>query len=165
MILELIKHDYDAIFLRLIIISCLWGVVLIAMGTDFYYGIRKAKKIGEVRTSEGYKRTVDKFTQYYGMLFFALLFDAIIPVSYLFSFPMSGLPFITLIATIVLVFTEGKSVMEKGDEKLRRKTDQSFAQLLNILEKNGDLTAKLHDYMINQATKEKDNDNPNLGAE
>ena len=165
MILEFIKHDYNAIFLRLIIISGLWGVVLIAMMTDFYFGVMKAKKMGEVRTSEGYKRSVDKFTQYYGMLFFALLFDAIIPVSYFFAFPMSGVPIITLISTVILVFTEAKSVREKGDEKLRRKTDQSFKQLLDILEKNGDLTAKLHDYMINQAIKEKDKESPNLGAE
>lgn len=54
MILEFLKEDYNAIVMKLIVVGILWGAVLTSMIIDFYFGIRKAKQIGEVRSSEGY---------------------------------------------------------------------------------------------------------------
>ena len=56
MILEFIKHDYDTLYLKLVLISLIWFCVLIAMAIDLGFGIQKAKKIGEM----GRKFVVDK---------------------------------------------------------------------------------------------------------
>ncbi|MEE6129178.1 phage holin family protein [Chryseobacterium arthrosphaerae] len=157
MILEFIKEDYSAIIMKLIVVGILWSAVLISMIIDFYFGIRKAKQIGEMRTSEGYKRSVGKFNHYFGMLLYAFIFDAIVPITYFFEFPISAVPIVSLLAAVVLVFTEAKSVQEKAENKLRRKTNASMLQVLEILEKREDV---LHDLLANYK-KQNENENSN----
>jgi len=158
MILEFLKEDYAAITMKLIVIGILWCAVLLAMIIDFYFGIQKARQIGEMRTSEGYKRSVAKFNHYFGMLLYAFIFDTIVPITYFFEFPISAIPIVSLLATVVLVFTEFKSVREKAENKLRRKTDASMIQVLEILEKREDV---IHDLLSNykkQANESVNND-------
>lgn len=154
MILEFLKEDYAAITMKLIVIGILWCAVLLAMIIDFFFGIRKAKQVGELRSSEGYKRSVSKFNQYFGMLVFAFIFDAIVPISYFFEFPISAIPVVSLLAAVALVFTEAKSVHEKGDEKQRRKLDASMVQVLELLEKKDDV---LREFLTNYKKQENEN--------
>ena len=156
MILEFLKEDYNAIIMKLIVVGILWCAVLISMIIDFYFGIRKAKQIGEVRSSEGYKRSVAKFNQYFGMLLYAFIFDAIVPISYFFEFPISAIPVVSLLATVALVFTEAKSVHEKADDKQRRKVNASLMQVLELLEKKDDV---LHDLLDNYKKQRENEDN------
>lgn len=150
MILELIESDYPTIIMKLYVVSGLWGAVLMAILVDLYFGIRKAKELGEVRTSEGYKRSVGKFTQYFAMMFFALLFDAILPVTYFFKMPFSVIPIISLLAATALILTEAKSVREHADMKLRRKTNESFKQILELLEREKDIKTKIGDLIMKE---------------
>lgn len=152
MILEFLKGDYNAIVMKVIVIGILWSAVLLAMLIDFYFGVQKARKIGEARSSEGYKRSVAKFNLYFGMLVFAFIFDALVPITYFFEFPISAIPLVSLLATVALVWTEYKSVREKADDKLRRKTEASFVQVLEILEKREDV---LHE-LLNNYKKQND---------
>lgn len=161
MILEFLKEDYTAITMKLIVIGILWCAVLLAMIIDFFFGIRKAKQVGEVRSSEGYKRSVSKFNQYFGMLVFAFIFDAIVPISYFFEFPISAIPVVSLLAAVALVFTEAKSVHEKGDEKQRRKLDASMIQVLEILEKKEDV---LQELLSNYKKQANESVNDNVGS-
>lgn len=154
MILEFLKEDYSAITMKLIVVGILWCAVLLAMIIDFYFGIRKARQIGEVRSSEGYKRSVSKFNQYFGMLLYAFIFDAIVPISYFFEFPISAIPVVSLLATVALVFTEAKSVHEKADEKQRRKVNASLISVLELLEKKDDV---LKDLLSNYKKQEDEN--------
>lgn len=156
MILEFLKGDYQAIINKLIVVGILWSVVLLAMIIDFYFGIRKAKQIGEVRSSEGYKRSVSKFNQYFAMLVFAFLFDGIVPFSYFFEFPISAIPVVSLLATVALVFTEAKSVHEKADEKQRRKVQASIFQVMELLEKKDDV---LQEILANYKKQNNETDN------
>ncbi|WP_428067428.1 phage holin family protein [Chryseobacterium gambrini] len=158
MILEFLKEDYNAIIMKLIVVGILWCAVLLAMIIDFYFGIRKAMQIGEARSSEGYKRSVAKFNQYFGMLLYAFIFDAIVPISYFFEFPISAVPVVSLLATVALVFTEGKSVYEKADEKQRRKVNASLVQVLELLEKKDDV---LHDLLANYKKQENESKSDN----
>ncbi|OCK53189.1 hypothetical protein BA768_01140 [Chryseobacterium sp. CBo1] len=155
MILEFLKEDYSAITMKLIVVGILWCAVLLAMIIDFYFGIRKARQIGEVRSSEGYKRSVSKFNQYFGMLLYAFIFDAIVPISYFFEFPISAIPVVSLLATVALVFTEAKSVHEKADEKQRRKVNASLVSVLELLEKKDDMLKDL----LSNYKKEQDENN------
>lgn len=156
MILEFLKEDYNAIIMKLIVVGILWTAVLLSMIIDFYFGIMKAKQIGEMRTSEGYKRSVAKFNHYFGMLLYAFIFDAIVPTTYFFEFPISAIPVVSLLATVALVWTEYKSMREKAEDKLRRKTDASFLQVLEILEKREDV---LHELLNNYKKQNDEKDN------
>ena len=164
MILEFLKEDYQGIINKLIVVGILWCAVLISMIIDFYFGIKKAKQIGEVRSSEGYKRSVSKFNQYIGMLLYAFIFDAIVPISYFFEFPISAIPVVSLLATIALVFTEAKSVHEKADDKQRRKVNASLIQVLELLEKKDDVLHELLSNYKKDKTDEKDTISNNDGT-
>ena len=156
MVYEYLNGDFDAIVKKLIVVGLFWSFVILAIAVDFYFGVKKARQIGEARKSEGYRRTVEKFNHYFGMLIYALIFDSIIPAAYFFDAPIAIFPFITLIATVVLVFTEAKSVQEKADDKQRRKVQHSFNQLLEILEKREDLVSQ-----ILETIKKQNNENEN----
>lgn len=143
MITEFLLKDYDAIFLKLIVISIAWGAVLISILIDLYFGIQKAKKLNELRSSEGYKRSIEKFRLYYATMAFAFIFDALIPISFFFQFPLSAIPFISILGAVALILTEYKSVREKGDQKLRRKTEASAMQIIELLKNKEDAFLQL----------------------
>lgn len=154
MIVELIKHDYQAIWVKLFIVCGAWGAVLLAMIIDFGFGLKKAKQLGEARSSEGYRRSIHKFVYYYATLVFALIFDALNPISFYLPFPLAVMPIITLLCTLALVFTEWKSVREKAEDKMRRKTDATFRELLQILEKREDVVSSIFEYLKNEKSKQ-----------
>lgn len=133
MITEYLNSDYAGILQKLIVVSMAWGGVLIAILIDLFFGIQKARKLNELRSSEGYKRSIEKFVFYYASMFFALLFDALLPISFFFSFPLSAIPFITILAATALILTEFKSVREKAEDKVRRKTEASAMQIIELL--------------------------------
>ncbi|ROI09810.1 holin [Chryseobacterium sp. H3056] len=143
MITEFLNNDYAAIMQKLIVVSMAWGGVLIAILIDLFFGVQKAKKLNELRSSEGYKRSIEKFVFYYASMFFALLFDALLPISFFFEFPLSAIPFITILAATALILTEFKSVREKAEDKVRRKTEASAMQIIELLKNKEDAFLKL----------------------
>ncbi|MFC4688644.1 phage holin family protein [Epilithonimonas pallida] len=162
MIVELIKHDYAAIWIKLFIVCGAWAAVLLAMVIDLGFGIKKAKQLGEQRSSEGYRRSIHKFVYYFAMLFFALMFDALNPLSFYLPFPLAVMPVITLLCALALIFTEWKSVREKAEDKLRRRTDATFRDILEVLEKKEDGFVKILEFM--KTEKEKQDEKNNLPA-
>lgn len=156
---ELLSKDYASIKMKLFIICVAWILVLVSMLIDLHYGIRKAKKIGEHTTSEGFRRTVTKFKDYYTVLTFALIADILIsPFTYYLPGILSFTSVVSIIAALGLVLTEFKSIREKADQKLRRRIDKSFIDI-------GVLYQKLKDdgliEKIIESAKEKDNENIN----
>ena len=55
----------EEVFIVAWIVFGLYMLVFMAVGTDMWSGVRKAKRRGEVRSSYGFKRTVDR---YYNLL-------------------------------------------------------------------------------------------------
>ena len=143
MITEFLNHDYAGIMQKLIIVSMAWFAVLTAILVDLFFGIQKARSLNEMRSSEGYKRSINKFVWYYAVMFFALLFDALLPISFFFSFPLSAIPFITILAATALILTEFKSVREKAEDKVRRKTEASAMEIIELLKNKEDAFLKL----------------------
>ena len=45
--------------------------------SDLWAGVRKAKKAGVYRTSDGYKKTIDKMARYYNMMLPLAMMDTI----------------------------------------------------------------------------------------
>lgn len=98
-------------------------IVVLAMTVDLISGLIKAKQRGEVRSSYGLKRTLNKFILYEGGMLIAAGIDLMIHLSHLLQlFPLKaieGVPVITLIVGIYLLVVEALSVREKADQKVR----------------------------------------------
>lgn len=130
---EFLSKDYGTIYLKLIIVFAAISMVILAMIVDFYFGLKKAKKLGESSTSEGFRRSTNKFVYYGAMMLFAVIFDVLNVLSAFFPSPLNLVPIITLAAAVALILTEFKSVREKAEDKARRKSDESIKQLLSAL--------------------------------
>lgn len=154
MIVELLKHDYETLWLKLFIVFGAWACILIAMIIDLHFGIKKSKTIGEHTTSEGLRRSVHKVVYYYSMMTFALLFDALNPLTFYLPFPLSIVPVITIIFAMALIYTEAKSVREKAEHKLRRRTDASMKELIETFKNREDLFSKALEYFQNEKIKQ-----------
>lgn len=75
MIIDILERDFTALYATLFVVCITWFMVLVAICIDLYFGVKKAKQIGECTTSEGFRRTINKATYYYALMMFALFFD------------------------------------------------------------------------------------------
>ena len=98
-------------------------IVVLAMTVALVSGLIKAKQRGEIRSSYGLKRTLNKFVLYEGGMLIAAGIDLLIHLSHLLQlFPLKaieGVPVITLVVGIYLLIVEALSVREKADQKVR----------------------------------------------
>lgn len=107
----------------------IYMLVLLLIGADLWAGVRKAKQRGEVRSSYGYKRTIDKIARYYNALLALTVVDAMqmIGIWYLdsyYTFHIPIFPLVTLIGAIGIGCIEIKSIYEKADEKIKNEYQQ-----------------------------------------
>ena len=113
-----------------IVIACL--IVLAAMGIDLCSGLYKAKQRGEIRSSWGLKRTLNKFIMYEGGMLIAAGVDALLQLSHIIKLfglqQLEGIPFVTCLLGVFLLVVEFLSVREKADEKTR--TEMSRVEAL-----------------------------------
>lgn len=144
----LLTGDYQTARIDAAIIGIMWLLVAIAIVIDLFSGVRKARERGEVRTSYGFKQTVNKVVLYYAFMLFALMFDCI----GMFFYP---LPVVTFVCAAFLIFIEGKSVFEKAHDKDKRKFTKSVEELVILLENREDLIKGLSE-LVKQKTEEND---------
>lgn len=114
----------EKIIVLLWILFALYILVFFMIGADFWSGIRKAKKNGIVRSSYGFRRTVEKIKEYYNAMIALTIIDAMqvtalwyLETYYKYEIPM--FPFVTLVGAIGLCIIEIKSIYEKADDKQR----------------------------------------------
>lgn len=118
----------------------LYIIVLALIFVDLYCGVGKAKQRGEMRTSEAYKRTVDKINKYFTMLIALTLVDAMFNavafyMCHEYGVDMVMLPYFTLLGASYVSFIEIKSITEPSDIK-ERKQRQDFKRLIKNLAKD-----------------------------
>ncbi|MEJ8599110.1 phage holin family protein [Riemerella anatipestifer] len=155
MIAEILKQNYEGLYTQLIQVCFIWIAVLLAIIVDFYFGLKKAQEMGEATTSEGYRRTINKFVYYYSMMFFALTFDFLDVITpTILPFPLSLTPLFSIFCAVALIFTEAKSVREKAEDKVRRRADRSFAELLEVLQKREDIVSQIFEHLKQQKNNE-----------
>lgn len=136
-------------------------LVFLAILTDLWSGVRKAKLRGEARTSYGFRRTVDKLARYYSLLLMLTIIDAMhvsgfLYVNKLYGYNIPLVPIITFIGSIGLGLIELKSIYEKAEDKdMRRVSDLAYTLLKD---KNN---AKALTKIIVEYLNEKDNEGPN----
>lgn len=113
--------NFDHIFIVLWMMFGIYVMVLIAVLADLWSGVRKARRKQNVRTSEGYKRTVTKLARYYNTLIALTVIDAmqITGIWYLdnyYAYKIPIFPVITLLGAIGIGLIEIKSIYEnRGD--------------------------------------------------
>ena len=107
-----------------LIIAICTGALIVSMGVDLFFGIRKAKENGEATTSTGYKKTCDKAKKYFSPLMAMVCIDLI--ACAILSFPL-----FSMIWTGYCVFCEFKSIREKSWQKAEiRKQEKTVSILL-----------------------------------
>lgn len=112
-------------------------IILGLIFCDLQAGIRKAKKRGEVRTSDGYKRTIAKIAQYFNMTFALSLIDVaqLCMLLFLYHFYQRDIimiPWFTLLALGYVGFVEVKSIWEPADIK-EKKQQQDYRRAIMAL--------------------------------
>lgn len=142
----------------------IYMMVVFAILADLWSGLRKAKKNGIVRSSYGYKRTVDKIARYYNMLLALTLIDAMQMASlwyletyYQYKIPM--FPFVTLVGAFGVCLIEIKSIYEKAENKVRI---DSAAHLVSQVVINKDnieaISSAVSEYMHKEKKEEEQKD-------
>lgn len=149
-----LNKDYETLYQKIELELIMWIIVLIAIIIDLISGLRKASQLGELHTSYGFRRTVSKMVQYYGLLSFAFMFDVL-------SSMVLPMPYFTMLASFFLVFIEAKSVLEKAKDKDRRKMNESIKDLAILFENKDDLLKGVAELLKNSENKQKDKDDTN----
>jgi hypothetical protein len=144
---------------RLVAFVLEYLVVFVAICADLFAGLRKAKKENKLRTSFGFRKTLDKILQYYGVLFFLSFVDILLMYLVgglinemgwkLFAFPM-----ITFIGTIYICIIEYGSIKEKRDAKENARIDEVTRLLSELIKDNKNFEAV--DNLITTLRKIKD---------
>lgn len=128
-------------FLTLIVCGCemiaLWIIALGLIFSDLWSGVRKAKQMGVFRTSEGYKKTIDKIARYFNMLLPLALMDiaingGIFYLHYFYECDFVMFPWVTAIGTGYIAWVELHSIMEPADIK-ERKNQQDYLRALKVI--------------------------------
>lgn len=144
---SLLNGDYQSLESKLAIVAIMWFLVTVAISLDLISGYRKAKERKEARTSYGLRRTVTKAVLYYALMLFAFMFDCIGTFFY-------PLPYITFIAAAFLIFIEARSILEKANDKDKRKLNKSLEELSILLDNKDDLIRGVAEIVKSQVEKQ-----------
>jgi len=157
MIIDYLEGDYKTLITTLSVVCIAWIMVIIAILIDLYFGVKKAKELGEATHSEGFRRTINKATYYFALMGFAFLFDIFDVVTpYFFPHPLGSVPFVSIFVALGLVFTEAKSVREKAEDKARRRTDESFRKMLELMQNREDVMREIAEHLKKERQKQED---------
>ncbi len=130
-----------------------------AMVWDFMAGIHKAKLRGEARTSYGFRRSISKFLLYYGGMFVAFGVDCACYVcDFWVVMELSFMRLIPVVAFMVAVFilvTEGKSIVEKAENKVRKEMGGT-ARLIGALVRKEEMVEAFTEALKNVGKGKKD---------
>lgn len=161
----IIDINYQQLFVICVLLFAEYILVLFTVVADLISGIRKAKQRGELRSSYGFRRTVDKLGRYYLPLFALTIVDTMqmIVVGYLngyhgYSIPL--LPILTLFGAIGIGIIEIKSILEKAEDKV--KFERVGALAGNIIKNKDDaaaIIAELGKYFKEQEDGDKERTN------
>lgn len=114
------EHLYRS---ALIIAICM-GALVVSMGVDLFFGVKKAKENGEATTSRGFKKTCDKARKYFSPFMVAVCIDLIACI-------VLPFPIFSMIWAGYCVFCEFASVREKSWQKAEiRKQERTMRILL-----------------------------------
>lgn len=134
MILEILNKDYVSIQKQLLIVFMCFIIVVLSIGIDLYFGIKKSKVQGVFTHSFGLRQTSKKTVEYLALMLFMFFIDVLNPFWVYFDYV--ALPLFSIFGAIVLVYTEWKSVREKSSEKFRFAIKENPTEIIDFILKN-----------------------------
>lgn len=137
------EHLYRAAF---IVVVC-FAALIISMGVDLVFGIRKAKENGEATTSRGFKKTCEKARKYFSPFLVTVCVDVIACV-------VIEFPVFTMIWSAYCVFCEFVSVREKAWQKAEIRKQEKTMQV--IVENRSDIVKMITEALTTIQHKEED---------
>ena len=134
----MIDHIFAAIRPQLIILTIVYLLVLFVIFLDLWAGIRKDRKRGELRSSLGYRKTVEKIAKYFNLIFVVTAIDAVQMLTVWQINEQTGsrlplIPILTVLGAMFIGFIELKSVYEKSEDKEKAKIADAAAVLGSAL--------------------------------
>lgn len=124
--MEEIIHTFlqEHLYRTTLIVAICMGALIVSMGVDLFFGIKKARKNGEATTSMGFKKTCDKARKYFSPFMVTVCIDLIACV-------VMPFPAFSMIWVGYCVFCEFVSVREKSWQKAEiRKQEKTISILL-----------------------------------
>ena len=139
------------------IILLIYIAILILIFCDLRAGVRKAKKRNEYRTSDGYKRTIEKISKYFNMTFALTVIDLLqlSLIMFLFHFYQRDIimiPWFTLITFGYICFVEIKSIWEPADIKEKKQMNDYRRMLMSLVREYGGVDKLME--ALNNSSKE-----------
>lgn len=137
-------------------------VILVLIFCDLRAGIKKAKKRGEFRTSDGFKRTIEKISKYFNMTFALSIIDVFQLAMFLFLYhfyqiDIVMLPWFTMIALGYVAFVEIRSIWEPADIKEQKQQQDYRRAILALIREYGGIEKVMS--ALSQEKKDGDGNN------
>ncbi len=134
-------------------------IILGLIVCDHRAGVRKAKQRGEIITSDGHKRTIEKISKYFNMTFAMSIIDVlqltlILFLYHFYSRDIIMLPWFTLIAVGYVGFVEIKSIWEPADVKEKKQMQDYRRAILALIREYGGIDKILEVVMQDQKERE-----------
>lgn len=116
--------DFQQIFIICVLLFGEYILVFLMVIADLISGCKKAKQRGELKSSYGFRKTVDKLGRYYLPLFALTVIDfmqmmAIWYLSFYHGYKIPLFPIMTLLGAIGIGIIEVKSILEKAEDKVK----------------------------------------------
>lgn len=134
-------------------------IILALIICDHQAGVRKAKQRGELITSDGHKRTIEKISKYFNMTFAMSIIDVLQLTLILFLYhfyhrDIIMLPLFTLIAVGYVGFVEIKSIWEPADVKEKKQMEDYRRAILAMVREYGGIDKMMEVVMRDQASQD-----------
>lgn len=137
---------HEHLYMTALIIAICMGALIVSMGVDLFFGIKKAKENGEATTSTGFKKTCDKARKYFSPFMAAVCIDLIACI-------ILPFPVFSMIWAGYCVFCEFVSIREKSWQKAEIRKQEKTVSIL--LENKEDL-ARAFAKIMKEQEKEKE---------
>ena len=134
------------------VILVFYIITILLIASDLWAGVRKAKERGEMRTSEAYKRTVEKVSKYFNMLFALTLVDFVqIALLYLlyreYGYDIPMLPVFSFLGTCYIGYVEVTSIMEPANVKEKKQQEDFVRLVTKLVSENKDFKERILDVL------------------
>lgn len=151
----LIDFEQHHLFMHALLIFLSTLALLIAMGVDLIFGVRKANQLGKATTSTGYKKTCEKGRKYFSPYIVLICIDLITCV-------IVPFPAFSMTWAAWCVYCEFKSVREKAWQKAELRNAENTMNV--VIQNKEDIVKLLKEVLFNDNDKDNEKDKSNNSA-
>jgi len=140
--MEILSEILKILGLKAVILSVIYILVFVLILLDLWSGIRKSKQNNQYISSYGLRKTIEKISRCFNMLFAITVVDFIQMIAVI-EIAKSGIsipifPILTFCGAIFIGITEVRSIFEKSEQKDKAKAAET-AKLIQSALKNKDV--------------------------